>query len=324
VLGEWRLVGGARIEDNRIHVASATGSAPPYAPLSQDLKTVDLLPSLNLIYSLSPEMNLRLGYGGTVARPELRELAPFRFDDYRRSTYGNPYLEETRVRNYDLRWEWFPGIGELLSASFFYKSFDRPIEYILLPDPTTTADVRPIGTANSRSAYVVGSELELRQSLDVVASVLAPFNVSVNLTALKSEITQGDSVVVFAGSREVYSTANQALVTNLVRPLQGQSPYVVNVNLGYTNPESNTTVTLLYNVAGRRLTTVGTTGFDDTYEQARNQVDLTASQILFNTLQVKLSVRNLLDDDFAFKLGETYTNRYKAGRSFSLALSYTL
>jgi hypothetical protein len=98
----------------------------------------------------------------------------------------------------------------------------------------------------------------------------------------------------------------------------------VNVNLAYTNPESNTALTLLYNVAGRRLSTVGTTGFDDTYEQARNQVDFTASQILFNTLQLKLSVRNILDDDFAFKLGDTYTNRYKLGRSFSLALSYTL
>ena len=29
------------------------------------------------------------------------------------------------------------------------------------------------------------------------------------------------------------------------------------------------------------------------------------------------------DDDYAFKLGDTYTNRYKVGRSFSLGLSYT-
>jgi hypothetical protein len=324
LFGNWRFVGGARLESNQIHIASATGSAPPYAPLAQDLNTIDLLPSLNLIYSLTEAMNLRLGYGSTVARPELRELAPFRFDDYRRSTYGNPYLEETEVRNYDLRWEWFPRAGEMLSVSLFYKSFDKPIENILLPDPTTTADVRPIGTANSKNAYVMGTELEVRHSLDMITDALAPLSLGVNVTALKSEITQGDSVVLYVGSRSVVSTANQALVTNLVRPLQGQSPYVVNINLSYDNPESGTAMTLLYNVAGPRLKTVGTTGFDDIYEQARNQVDVTASQILFGSWQVKLSARNLLDADYAFKLGDTYTSRYKIGRSFSLGLSYAL
>jgi hypothetical protein len=323
-LDGWRLVGGIRIEENRINVASATGSVPPYATLSQDLNTLDILPSLNLIYSLTQEMNLRLGYGSTVARPELRELAPFRFDDYRRSTYGNPYLEETRVRNYDLRWEWFPGLGQMLSLSLFYKSFDKPIENILLPDPTTTADVRPIGTANSKSAYLYGTEFELRHSLDVIAPALAPLSLGVNITAIKSQITQGDSVVIYGGNRAVFSTRDGALVTNLVRPLQGQSPYVVNINLGYSNQESGTALTLLYNIAGSRLKTVGTTGFDDIYEQARNQLDFTASQLLFNSLQLKLSVRNLLDDDYAFKLGDTFTSRYKVGRSLSLGLSYAL
>jgi TonB-dependent receptor len=312
-----------RVEDNRINVSSATGSVAPYTPIEANLNTVDVLPSVNLIYSVGESMNIRLGYGGTVARPELRELAPFRFDDYRRSTFGNPYLVTTSIDNYDFRWEWFPGLGEMVAASVFYKFFDRPIENILLPDPTTTADIRPIGTANSQSAWVLGTELEVRQSLGFVASILSPFSLSVNLTALKSEITQGDTVVVYAGTRQLFSTANGALVTNLKRPLQGQSPYVVNVNLSYSNPASNTSFNILYNVAGPRLRTVGTTGFDDIYEQARNQVDFSVSQIIFNSIQAKFSIRNLLDDDYAFKLGDTYTNRYKTGRSFSLGLSYS-
>jgi len=322
--GSWRLVGGVRVEDNRITISSATGNVAPYTPIEQTLNTVDLLPSINLIYSVNEAMNLRLGYGGTVARPELRELAPFRFDDYRRSTFGNPFLATTSIDNYDFRWEWFPDLGEMVAVSFFYKYFDRPIENILLPDPTTTADIRPIGTANSKSAFVYGTELEVRQSLGVIAPLLAPFSLSVNLTALKSEITQGDTVVIYAGTRQEFPTANGALVTNLRRPLQGQSPYVVNINLSYNNPITNTGFTLLYNVSGSRLRTVGTTGFDDIYEQSRNQVDLSISQIVFNAVQAKLSVKNLLDDDYAFKLGDTYTSRYKTGRSFSIGLSYTL
>ncbi len=319
---KWRFIGGFRVEHDAIDLHSATGNVPPYEPLDQQLTRTDFLPSLNLVYSPVESSNIRVGYSRTIARPELRELAPFRFDDYRTSTFGNPFLEITHIQNLDLRWETFPRIGELVAVSVFYKQFDKPIETILLPDPTTTADVRPIGYANSESAYSVGTELELRHSLDLIARLLAPLSVSLNLSLIHSELTQGDSVIVYGGSKQVFPS--RALVTHLKRPLNGQSPYVVNTGLTYSRPTSGTDVTLLYNVFGRRLRTVGTDPYDDIYEQPHHQLDLSASQRVLGVLNVKLNIRNLLDDSYDFKLGDAVTNSYRTGRSVSLAIGYSL
>src|SRR3712207_8403318 len=41
---------------------------------------------------------------------------------------GNPDLERTRIQNADLRWEWYPDAGEVVSVGVFAKRFDKPIE----------------------------------------------------------------------------------------------------------------------------------------------------------------------------------------------------
>ena len=93
------------------------------------------MPSVNLTYALGELdaiklTNLRVGYSRTIARPVFREKAPFRSFNFEwlETLKGNPDLGETTIDNVDLRLERFPNLGEVVSASVFYKRFTDPIE----------------------------------------------------------------------------------------------------------------------------------------------------------------------------------------------------
>lgn len=318
-----RLIAGARVEhwDVELDAINAlTGVENP--ALGARRTNTDILPSLNLIYQIGESMNLRASATQTLARPEFRELAAFRFDDYRQSTYGNPSLERTRILNLDTRWEWFPSGGEVVAVSGFYKRFTDPIEQFYLVG--SGISVEP---ANADDATTFGAEIELRRSLEFIAPSLEDVSFGANLTLARSEVSfsDGEFVEVFDG---IQTTQYSPMVlTSQSRPMQGQSPYVVNLSLGYDRSDWGTSATLYYNLVGRRLAIVGTEGIPDTYEQARHALDLSLAQRLPGGLQLRVSARNLLDDATLFQQrfddGETVdVERYVSGRTLSIGLSF--
>ncbi len=328
VTSALRLVAGVRLEGWNLTlkpINPMTGYSDPTLSVTQD--KLDLLPSINLIYSIGDEMNVRGSFSRTLARPEFRELAPFRFDDYRQSTYGNPALERTNISNADLRWEWFPRGGEVIAVSGFYKRFQNPIEQVYLLGGSGIS-VEP---ANASHATSIGAEFELRKALDFITPALEDFSLGTNLTLVKSEVqfSPGDTLTVFDGVGLIPYSAASLTDSTSPRPLQGQSPFVINAALGYNNRSWGTTVNLLYNVFGRRLATVGSAGIPDTYEEARHSLDLSVSQRLPAGLLLKLTARNLLDAETIlrqeFTGGETVdVERYTTGRSLSIGLSFSL
>ncbi|GMT97654.1 TonB-dependent receptor [Corallococcus caeni] len=303
-----RLVGGVRLEassqeltlkDPFTGVESDTGGA--------DQHYLDVLPSLNATYALSPEVNLRAGYSYTLARPTFRELAPFIFFDFvrRRNVSGNPDLLETRIHNVDLRAEWFVGENDVLAASAFYKRFQNPIERVI-----RNPDSGDLGFENAAGADSYGVELEARTSLARFSPTLRPVRVGANLTLIQSQVDLGDSAVVGAQ-------------TNKDRPLQGQSPYVINVNVGYERPESGTEVAVLYNVYGQRISEVGVQGLPDVYERPFHRVDLSLTQKLGAT-QLKLTAANLLNASVTLRQGDVTVQTYKPGVAFTASLGWAL
>jgi outer membrane receptor protein involved in Fe transport len=326
VTAALRFIGGVRVEQWKLDLFSPSPvSGERDSALDAERDVLDLLPSLNLVYALDDAMNLRASFSQTLARPEFRELAPFRFDDYRQSTYGNPSLVPTKVINLDLRWEWFPGSGEVLATSAFYKRFTNPIEqFYLVGGSGISAE-----PANASNAMTYGVELEFRRGLEFLSPSLEQFSVGTNLTMVKSEVsfTEGEAVQIFDGLG--ISPFSAEVLTSRNRPLQGQSPYVVNASLGYDNRESGTNANVLYNIFGRRLAIVGTEGIPDTYEQPRGALDLSISQRLPAGLQLRLTARNLLDAENIlrqeFSDGETIDiERYRTGRTISLGITYAI
>ena len=113
------------------------------------------------------------------------------------------------------------------------------------------------------------------------------------------------------------------MVTNAVRPLQGQSPYVGNVSLSWLPESGKYEATLLYNVAGERISRVGIQGIPDTLEQPFHQVDFTLSAALpWEGWKVKTRLRNLLDPDAQFTVGDQIERRYKKGREFAFSVEW--
>lgn len=318
-----RLVGGIRLENNKFNIESRNQTDEL---LFQEFKALNVLPSVNFILSPNEEVNLRASFSQTIANPELRELAPFRFDDYRTSTIGNPSLVQTTLQNYDFRAEWFPRLGELIAFSFFFKNLNNPIERVsLAPTVTNQGNVLQNTAINAKSATNFGVEIEIRKRLDVIAVLLKDFSLGVNVTINRSEATLPDIIPIYDAQTGGQLPIDRETFTSTERPLQGQSPYIVNFKLDYNNSEAGFSAILLYNIVGRRIYAVGGGELPDTYEESRNQLDFSLTKTLFvPNFTAKLNIKNILNDRFLFTAGDFEVERFKLGQVFSLALSYSL
>ncbi|MDW8283969.1 MAG: TonB-dependent receptor [Myxococcales bacterium] len=265
----------------------------------------DFLPSGNLIFRAAERMNLRLAASLTVARPEFRELSPFQFTDYYGGELvrGNPELQRTRIFNADLRWEWFLGAVDLVALSAFYKYFDRPIETTITPGGNLIRSY-----ANATSAHNAGLELEGRKELSFLSRALRGLSLGGNASWIFSRVDLSQVQGVFT-SRE--------------RPLQGQSPFVVNVMLEYDRPDWGLQARVLYNVFGERIDQVGALGLPDRYQQPRHMLDVSITQALGRSgFALRLAGRNLLDAPVhVTQEGETAL-LYRTGRVVTLSLAY--
>ena len=298
---QLRLIAGARVERSNLDVGldSKIDQGLPAMPHTKRDDT-DLLPSINAVYAIAPATILRAAYARTVARPNFREIAPAIYYDYvrRRVIGGNPALVETHIDNGDLRLEHFLGDSELLAASLFAKRFGDPIEKTV----ENAGDGDNVGFSNQRSARSYGVELEARLSLGRVTPALAAFSVAGNLSLIGSRID----------------------VEGAHRALQGQSPYVANLGVGYEHARAGTRVDLAYNAFGRRIEEVGTGGAGDIYEEPFHRLDLTVSQALPRNLRLKLAATNLLDQRVVRSQDDVEILAYQVGVSVLGSVEYSL
>lgn len=283
----------------------------------------DFLPSANLTYSFSPKNQLRVSASKTVARPEFREIAPFQFFDYEQiwGVSGETTLKRTAILNGDIRYEFYPRPGELISVGVLAKHFDNPIE--LRMDPGSNSDRWLYKFTNADDAFLYGAELELRKGLDFISEGLKDLVFVGNLTVLKSKVTLATEQ---AGN----------IKSEQDRPLFGQSPYLINAGFQYSNGGWNATA--LYNRIGPRLSLVGDptgAGFYDIYEKPRNVLDLQLSKKVFNDKgEWKLTVSDLLNNKFAFydnpsskagyneSQGDRINYAYRPGTTVTIGFTY--
>ncbi|HEY5746778.1 MAG TPA: TonB-dependent receptor [Chryseolinea sp.] len=270
-VGKFDLGGGVRVEHFDQNLET-------YLTPVNNVKT-SILPSVNFAYNLTERSLVRLAYSKTVNRPEFRELAPFLFYqfEYNLNLVGNPQLKLATIDNIDLRWELYPNPGELISFGAFYKNFKNPIEFY---QQNASGNIQ-FSYQNAPTAYSSGVELEVRKSFASlgVSKFLRNLSVNINSSVIKSEVDMGPDVT-FQERR---------------RPLQGQSPYVINSGLYYNDPDLGYSINLAYNVIGNRIMAVGSVIAPSWIERPRNAVDLQVSKSFKNSMEVKLNVQNLLD-----------------------------
>jgi hypothetical protein len=298
------VVGGARLERSTQRVTTFELFTPDQTPVVADLTTTDLLPSVALTQGLLPDhgddgaaMQVRGSYAKTVSRPDFRELSEAPFNDVTggRETFGNPDLQRATIDHVDARWEWYPRPGETLSLGGFYKRFTDPIETVVVASAQLSTTWQ-----NAAGATNYGLELDWRQTFQGLVPV--PFvdhlYVSANGALIRSRVDLGD-----AGG----------IQTSAERPLQGQSPWVVNAQLGYDDRETKTVVTASFNMQGPRIVEVGAVGAPDTYEQPAPRLDALVQQGLGKAWFLRLRGRNLLDPTFRTTQGDEVVREGREG-----------
>lgn len=315
--------GGVRFENSKTELVSHTKRQEP-SPLSTFYRYNDFFPSLNFVVHLNKSHQLRLAYGKTINRPEFRELSTSVYYDFdlASNVQGNHSLKPAYIDNVDLGWEWYPNAGEIISISLFYKHFRNPIEWTYTVAGGTDLIYSYL---NAEGANNYGVELDIRKQLDFLR--MPQFSVSLNASWIKSKVEFSE------GSKE----------TN--RPMQGQSPYLVNLGLFWNSDQQSSknakgwSAALLYNTIGKRLIGVGRSvgsgttevRVPDSYEMPRHQLDLNIGKRIGH-FDLRLSVRDLLAQKVQFKQfeqtpsGETeqITRSFKPGRTFLLSVSYKI
>lgn len=293
------LIGGARVE----HAALTVRSTSTNGDRSKVTPTyTDVLPSLALTYRPTETHTLRLSVSRTLARPEYRELSNV-------ATYapvsgtiqaGNPRLVRTLISNADMRYEFYPRRGEVLSAAVFAKHFENPIERVY--DVTSG---KPVTTwVNARGADNYGVELELRKDLDFIADWMFPLTAFSSVTLMQSDIDLG-----------VTSS------TNANRAMVGQSPYVVNAGLTYSSRDRKSSATVLYNRVGPRIWEAGLTPVADAEELARDVLDLSIRLPMRRGLTARFDAKNLLNAPYEIRQGDVTREHYEAGRTLQFGVS---
>jgi outer membrane receptor protein involved in Fe transport len=295
-------VAGARVEHSTVEVSSL--STAGQASLAEPSYT-DVLPALALTWRAGADVNVRASATQTLSRPEYRELSPILFREVigGDNVRGNQALQRTLIRNYDLRFEWYPERGEVLSLALFAKEFDRPIERVY----QGTSGTRIITYVNAKTATNLGIELEARKSLGMFTEGLRTFTVFTNATVMRSEI-------------EIDPAAGA--ITSANRRMVGQAPYVVNAGLTWTHPSSEASATLLFNRVGERITEAGESPLPDIVDASRNVLDASIRLPLLQTLNMRLDARNLLNAPYKISQGDVTRESYLAGRVFSIGFSW--
>ncbi|HWO12342.1 MAG TPA: TonB-dependent receptor, partial [Polyangiaceae bacterium] len=306
IASSLKLMGGARVESfhQQIEVSSPFAQPGAVPREGSDRTNVDVLPAAAVIVAPRDDMNLRAGYGKTVARPLTRELSPFLNQDFVRRRYaqGNPELQRTIIHNFDLRWELFPTPTEVFAISGFYKIFEDPIETVVLDQNGN------LSYENIQRAQNYGAELEARVSLGTLSPALSSFNALANLALIRSTVTLSDE--------------QRRLATESERPLAGQSPYVANLALGYDS-EGGLSAYVYYNVFGRRIQDVGRLGLPDVYEEPFHALDATVFYKMDNGLTLGASASNLLFQPVLVTQGGSDFSRAERGANFGLSVSWS-
>ncbi|MEM6525933.1 MAG: TonB-dependent receptor [Bacteroidota bacterium] len=295
------------------------------------LNELGLFPSLNLIYNLKETHNLRLGYSRTIARPTFKELSFAQIIDPISDRIYNGgllpvegewdgNLTTTDINNFDLRYEIFPRRGELISASLFYKTFDRPIELVRLYSAQTNNEFQTRNVGNGR---VYGFELEFRKKLDFLIPSLNNWGINGNLTLTESQIDMFSNEL--EARREFLKEGEDFEDT---REMAGQAPYVINAGITYENIDNGLDAGIFYNVQGPTLLVVGGSLFPDVFTEPFHSLNFNLNKRFGESLGVNLSVSNVLNDvreQFFqnFEAEDQYFERWSPGTSIGVGISYS-
>jgi TonB-dependent receptor len=131
-------------------------------PTTGDKSYGKIFPMLHVRYALGPRTNVRGAFTTTLARPNFIDLVPFRLRDGEDLVLGNPDLEPTIARSFDVLFEHYDARIGVLSAGAFYKTLTDPIFLFATDNDLGGETEQP---RNGESGWIRGVELALQRQL---------------------------------------------------------------------------------------------------------------------------------------------------------------
>lgn len=326
---QLRTIFGVRMEQNNMFYTGQNILGDVVYENEKTLDEFNILPSVNLVYSVRDNMNIRGSYNRSLARPSFKEKSNAQiYDPISKTTFtGNIDLQQTDINNFDLRYEYFFGSGEIISISGFYKTFDGHIEMVAFP--TDPDNVKP---RNSGRSQVYGTEIEFRKSLGFLAPGLNNLQVGTNVSVVRSEVDIQSVIVNESGLTEYEvreRTLKEGETLSRTRAMAGQAPYMFNAFLNYSDQETGTNVNLSYNVQGETLSIVGFESATNVFQVPFHSLNLNAFREFGQgrNHRVTFGIDNILNSSQtleyqAFKADNQIYQRYSPGMNFSLKYTY--
>lgn len=296
-LDRWRFMIGSRLEDYvqtvlPIDLLDFSGSS--IANLSAELQDPnqrlaiqdsDTFTSTALTFNSSgalgsDDFQLRLSYGQTIVRPDLREVANVVYIDPTIDirVRGNPSLRSSPIDNWEIRSEFYYGGGSNFTVSLFYKDIQSPIEQIR---SAGSDDDVVLSFANAETGEVSGIEIEGLKALP------GGLFIAGNATLSDSEIRLDSTI--------------STVLTNQVRRLTGHSEWVVNATLGWDSNSGLHSAYLNYNAFGERIFFAGTGQNQDAFEQPFYSLGIVYKYFPTDHLQLEIKLDNILDENREFQ-----------------------
>jgi TonB-dependent receptor len=253
----------------------------------------DFLPSINIKYALTDDQALRASYYVSILRPAFADLIPYpdQTVDEIYQHIGNPHLQHTVINNYDLRYEFFPGVFDEFMLGGFYKQLTNPIETELQQaSGGATLYLTPNNFGNAQN---YGAELEAKKFFGNIGA-------SINYTYTSSQITTLKSIDV------------NGMVTyrNQTRPLQGQAANIGNASLLYKDQKNGLDAQLSLSYIGERIQAVSNYYGLDTWERPATFLDFSAQKKIGRHFIIYVKANNLLNTPYELIIKQNNTYNY--------------
>ncbi len=323
----WDILIGARFENdmriirfNRNATVKTTNLTP-----NNDY----ILPSLSIKKALNDRNNLRFSISKTITRPVLIETMPIEYiNPDNTSILGNENIQNSENYNIDLKWEYFPSSKEMFAVNLFAKRIDKAIEKGITNSGSAGGLIFTF--FNAKKAELAGIELEGILSLGRISESLNKFTLGVNTTFMYSKVDRSDQQLAL--EKPEFLPLDQLKK----RGLQGAAPYVINADLKYEYKNSGNfskTFSLVYNVSGSKILTVGGAGLGHYYEKPFHQLDFVHQNQIDKNWNIKFGIQNILNTKYRVEMEDSYLplqtegltaiNNFYNGITFNATVGYT-
>lgn len=323
----WDILIGARFENDMRIIR--------YNP-NADEKTKNItpnnnyfLPSLSVKKAVNDRNNIRLSLSKTITRPVLIETMPIEYiNPDNTSILGNKDIQNSENYNIDLKWEYFPSNKEMFAVNLFAKRIDKAIEKGITNSGSAGGLIFTF--FNAEKAELAGIELEGILSLGRISESLNKFTLGVNTTFMYSNVERSEEQLAL--ERPDFLPIDQLEK----RGLQGAAPYVVNADLKYEYKNSGNfskTFSLVYNVSGSKILTVGGAGLGHYYEKPFHQLDFVHQNQIDKNWNIKFGIQNILNTKYRVEMEDSYLplqtegltaiNNFYNGITFNATVGYT-